>query len=226
MILPQPMKRHLPGLSWPRIDDSPLQVACHFCDTLQTAPRLPEGDAAHCCLCGEMLYQNRPRSLARATGFSSAALIFMVLVHLFPSVTVDAGSVRRDLTILEASAAMMREGYPLVAVAAVAFTLVAPLLLVGGLLYVAAPLRFGVALPGARTVTRLFQLSEPWSMIEVFFLSILVALLKLGAVGDIHLGIGMWALAGVVLCTAAAMSGIDRLELWDRLEIALQSKAR
>jgi paraquat-inducible protein A len=121
---------------------------------------------------------------------------------------------------------MFREGHPEIALAAVAFTLIAPLLLVGGLLYVAAPLRFGIALPGARAVTRLFQLSEPWSMLEVFLLSILVALLKLGAVGDIHLGVGIWALAGLVFCTAAAMAGIDRLELWDRLEIALHPKLR
>ncbi|TAE76649.1 MAG: paraquat-inducible protein A [Verrucomicrobia bacterium] len=218
------MKSIHAGLSWPRIDDAPIEVACPFCDTLQSAPRLVEGDAAHCCRCGEMLYQNRPRSLARATGFSAAALVFMALAHLFPSITVDAGSVRRELTILEAAAAMLREGHPLVAMAAVAFTLIAPLSLVGGLLYVAAPLRFGVALPGARGVTRLFQLSEPWNMLEVFLLSILVAMLKLGVVGDIQLGVGIWALAGLVFCTAAAMAGIDRLELWDRLEIALQAK--
>jgi paraquat-inducible protein A len=216
------MKRHQPGLSWPRIEDGPIRVACHFCDALQEAPRLPEGDAAYCCRCGELLYQNRPRSLARATGFSSAALIFMVLVHLFPSITVNAGSVRRELTILEAAEAMWRDGNPIIGLATIFFTMVAPLVLVGGLLYVAAPLRFGIAFPGARAVTRWFQLCEPWSMLEVFLFGILVALLKLGAVGDIHLGTGLWAMAGLVICTAAAISGIDRLELWDRLEIAFQ----
>jgi paraquat-inducible protein A len=197
-------------------------VACHFCDALQEAPRLPEGDAAHCCRCGELLYQNRPRSLARATAFSSSALIFMVLVHIFPSVTVEAGSVRRELTILEAAAAMWHEGNPLISVATVFFTMFAPLILMGGLLYVAAPLRFGIAFPGAKAVTRWFQLCEPWSMLEVFLFGILVALLKLGAVGDIHLGTGLWAMTGLVVCTACAVAGIDRLELWDRLEIALQ----
>ena len=216
------MKRDLPGLSWPRISDEPIRVSCHFCDALQEAPRLLEGDAAHCCRCGEMLYQNRPRSLARATAFSSAALIFMVLVHLFPSVTVDAGSVKRDLTILQAAGAMWREGNPLISLGTLFFTMIAPLVLVGGLLYVSAPLRFGVAFPGAKLVTRWFQLCEPWSMLEVFLFGILVALLKLGAVGDIHLGTGMWAMAGLVVCTACAVAGIDRLELWDRLEIALQ----
>ena len=216
------MKRDLPGLSWPRISDEPIRVSCHFCDALQEAPRLLEGDAAHCCRCGEMLYQNRPRSLARATGFSSAALIFMLLAHLFPSITVDSGSIRRELTLLEAADALFREANPLMGVVAVLFTVVAPLTLMGGLLYVAAPLRFGVALPGALTVTKIFQLSEPWSMLEVFLVGILVSLLKLGAVGEIHLGAGLWALVGLVFCTAFAMAGIDRLELWDRLEIALQ----
>ena len=216
------MKRDLPGLSWPRISDEPIRVSCHFCDALQEAPRLLEGDAAHCCRCGEMLYQNRPRSLARATGFSSAALIFMLLAHLFPSITVDSGSIRRELTLLEAADALFREANPLMGVVAVLFTVVAPLTLMGGLLYVAAPLRFGVALPGALTVTKIFQLSEPWSMLEVFLVGIIVSLLKLGAVGEVHLGAGLWALVGLVFCTAFAMAGIDRLELWDRLEIALQ----
>jgi paraquat-inducible protein A len=216
------MKRDLPGLSWPRISDEPIRVSCHFCDALQEAPRLLEGDAAHCCRCGEMLYQNRPRSLARATGFSSAAMIFMVLAHLFPSITVDSGSLRRELTLLQAADALFREANPLMGIVAVLFTVVAPLTLMGGLLYVAAPLRFGIALPGALTVTKIFQLSEPWSMLEVFLVGILVSLLKLGAVGEVHLGTGLWALVGLVFCTAFAMSGIDRLELWDRLEIALQ----
>ena len=216
------MKRYLPGLSWPRIEEEPIRVACHFCDALQEAPRLREGDAAHCCRCGEMLYQNRPRSLARATAFSSAALIFMVLVHLFPSVTVDAGSVRHELTILQAADAMWDQGNPLISLGTIFFTMIAPLVLLGGLLYVSAPLRFGIALPGAKVVTRWFQLCEPWSMLEVFLFGILVALLKLGAVGDIHLGTGMWAMVGLVICTACAVAGIDRLELWDRLEIALQ----
>lgn len=215
------MRRDLPGLSWPRLDDAPLQVACHFCDALQDAPRLLEGDAAHCCRCGELIYQNRPRSLARATAFSAAALIFMVIAHLFPCLTLKAGSAINQLTITEAAISLYRDGKELVAVAALVFTLVAPLTLVGGLLYVAAPLRHGIALPGAVTVTRIFQLSEPWSMLEVFLVGILVALLKLGAVGDVRFGIGLWALAGLVICTAAAMAGIDRLELWDRLEIAL-----
>jgi paraquat-inducible protein A len=63
-------------------------------------------------------------------------------------------------------------------------------------------------------------LSEPWNMVEVFLLGVLVSLLKLAKVADVQFGIGFWAFAGVMLCMAGAVAGIDREELWDRLEVA------
>jgi hypothetical protein len=32
--------------------------------------------------------------------------------------------------------------------------------------------------------------------------------------------VGFWALGAVMFCLAAAVAGIDRRELWDRLEVA------
>lgn len=198
-----------------------MQVACHFCDTLQTAPRLRDGDAAFCCCCGERLFRNRPHSLAHATGYSLAALIFMGIAHAFPFLTMTSGNVTTKLTLVQSASELARQDYPILAVAVVFFTIIAPLILVGGLLYVTAPLRHGVSLPGAITAARWFQKMEPWSMLEVFLLGLVVSLLKLGKVADLEFDTGLWALVGLVLCSAAAIGGIDRLELWDRLEISL-----
>jgi paraquat-inducible protein A len=213
------MNRHNPWLSWPQLQDTPMQVACHFCDALQESPRLQEGYAAYCYHCGHRLYRNRPHSLAHATGYSLAALVFMGVAHAFPSVIMQSGSVTTRLTMLESIAVFAREGNLILAAAVTFFTIAAPLILMGGLFYVAAPLRYGFALPGATRVARTFQLVEPWSMLEVFLLGVIVSLLKLGHLADLEFGVGLWALGALVLCTAAAMAGIDRMELWDRLEI-------
>ncbi|MES2707907.1 MAG: paraquat-inducible protein A [Verrucomicrobiota bacterium] len=216
------MKRHHPWLSWPQVREGPIQVACHFCDTLQESPRLREGDAAYCCGCGRRLHRNRSNSLARAVSFSAAGLILMIIAHSFPFLTMKSGSLTTRLTLMEAVNAFWRDDSPLMAAALAFFTIGAPLVLLGGLLYVAAPLRFGASFPGAVTVACWFQRLEPWSMLEVFLLGLLVSLLKLGHLAHLTYGTGLWALAGVVVCTSAAMAGIDRLELWDRLEITLQ----
>ncbi len=213
------MKRHHHGLPWPRLHRSE-DVACEFCDAVQKAPRLREGEAAYCVHCGELLYQNRPRSLSRATGFSIAALIFMALAHAFPFLTMSAAGSRNELGLIACARAVAADGDPLLAFLCVVFTVVAPLILIGGILYLCAPLMLGRALPGSLWIARALQRSEPWSMLEVFLLGFVVSLLKLGHLAEIRFHIGLWALVAVVVSIAGATAGIDRRELWDRLELA------
>jgi paraquat-inducible protein A len=207
-------------LPWPKPPGGPRFAACHFCDTLHEAAPVPEGVAARCVRCGALLYQNRPASLVRASAFSLAALLLMVVVHLFPFLTMDAASLRRHLTLVGAAMALVDEGSPVLGVSIVLFTMVAPVMLAGGLVYVCGPLLFGRIAPGAVQVAKWMHHSEPWNMVEVFQLGVLVSLLKLAKMADVHFGIGFWAFTGVMLCMAAAVAGIDRDELWDRMEVA------
>lgn len=207
-------------LSWPKPPGGPRFTACHFCDTLHEAFPVAEGVAARCVRCGGVLYQNRPASLVRASAFSLAALLLMVLVHVFPFLTMDAATLRRNLTLVGASTALMEERAPILGCAIILFTVVAPLMLAGGMIYVCLPLMFGRTAPGAFGVAKWMYRSEPWNMVEVFLLGVLVSLMKLAKVADVHFGIGFWAFGGVMLCMAAAVAGIDREELWDRLEVA------
>jgi paraquat-inducible protein A len=209
-------------LPWPKPPGGPRYSACHFCDTLHDSFPVSEGTAARCVRCGALLYQNRPASLARASAFSLAALFLMVLVHVFPFLTMDAASMRKNLTLIGASSALIEEQAPILGTAIVLFTVIAPIMLAGGMLYVCFPLMFGRAAPFARQVTKWMYRTEPWNMVEVFLLGVLVSLLKLAKVADVHFGMGFWAFAGVMLCMAAAVAGIDREELWDRLEVADQ----
>ena len=207
-------------LPWPKPAGGPHFSVCHFCDTLHESAPLPEGTAASCGRCGATLYQNRPASLARATAFSATALILMVVVHSFPFLTMDAASIRTSLTLASAAKALVDQGSPALGFALALFTIFTPLVLATGLIYVCGPLLFGVAAPGATHVAKWLNKTEPWNMIEVFLLGVLVSLLKLGKVADVHFGMGFWAFAVLMLCMAAAVASIDRDELWDRLEVA------
>lgn len=205
---------------WPRPRGGPHHSVCHFCDTLHLADPLPEGTAARCQRCGAVLYQNRPASLARVSAFSLSSLILIVVVHCFPFLTMDAASIRTQLNLTSAAMALFRQDSPFLGLALAMFTIVIPLALAGGLLYVCGPLMFGRVAPGAKHFAKWINRSEPWNMIEVFLLGVLVSLLKLAKVADVHFGMGFWAFAALMLCMAAAVAGIDRDELWDRIEVA------
>lgn len=214
------MRTRLSILTWPKPKGGPHHAICHFCDTLHEADPIPEGSRANCVCCGATLFQNRPASLVRVTAFSLTALLLMIVVHTAPFVDMDAGSMRTVLTLPGAAMALIDEGTPLVGIGVALFTIVTPLVLAGGLVYVCGPLMFGRAAPGAMFVTRWMSRSEPWNMIEVFLLGVLVSLLKLGKLAELHFGVGFWAFAALMVCMAAAVAAIDKRELWDRLEVA------
>ncbi|GAA5483282.1 paraquat-inducible protein A [Haloferula sargassicola] len=218
-----PFTRHHHGLPWPRLERHE-RIACHFCDALQPAPRLREGEIALCGHCGEELFQNRPRSLSRCVGWSLGAVFFMIVAHSFPFLTMEAAGARTKLGLWRAAKALYHDDSLVLAVLTVMFTIVAPAVLSLGLIYICAPLMRGRALPGSVAIARWIQFSEPWSMLEVFLLGFIVSLLKLGHLAHIEFEIGLWALVAVVICLAAAMAGIDRRELWDRLEIAIKHR--
>jgi paraquat-inducible protein A len=205
---------------WPKPPGGPHYAVCHFCDTLHESAPLPEGTAATCKCCGVVLYQNRPASLVRATAFSLASLLLMVIVHSFPFLIMDARVFHRTLNLGPAAYSLITEGSLILGIAMALFTIIAPLVLAGGLVYVCLPLMFGRVAPGAVAVARWMNKTEPWNMVEVFLLGVLVSLLKLTHVAEVSFGAGFWAFAALMVCMAAAIAGIDRDELWDRLEVA------
>lgn len=207
---------------WPQPRGGPHRVVCHFCDTLHDSIPVEEGTAANCVRCGALLYQNRPASLVRATAFSLTALLLMVIVHTFPFMDMETSGMRTKLTPIGAAAALIDQGSPIVGIGVAIFTMVAPLVMSAGLIYVCGPLMIGKAAPGSLRVARWLMLTEPWNMIEVFLLGVLVSLLKLGKLAELHFGIGIWAFALLMISMAAAVAAIDRNELWDRLEVAKQ----
>jgi paraquat-inducible protein A len=186
------------------------------------AEQIPEGKSVSCVRCGATLFQNRPASLVRVTAFSLTALLLMIVVHAAPFVQMKAGTLSTELTLPSAARALIDEGAPLIGLGVALFTIVTPLILAGGLLYVCAPLMLGHIAPGAKFVTRLMHQTEPWNMIEVFLLGVLVSLLKLGKLAELNFGLGFWAFAALMICMAAAVAAIDKRELWDRLEVAAE----
>ncbi|MGJ8696499.1 MAG: paraquat-inducible protein A [Verrucomicrobiaceae bacterium] len=206
--------------TWPRVAEDNPRVACHFCDTLHDFHLLDEGLAAHCRRCDQIIYRNRPNSLHRTVAFGITALCLMALVLQFPFLTMDVQGNRSSISIPGAVMQLWQTGGTFAAASVSLFVLSLPLIMLGTLLYLCIPLLFGKALPGSIEIMRLFQHLQSWVMVEVFFLGAIVSLLKLVKLADIELGLGFWAVAALMICLAGSLAGIDRNELWDRLEVA------
>jgi paraquat-inducible protein A len=213
--------------TWPRLPNVKHRVACHFCDTLHEVDLIEEGRAAHCMECGYVLYRNRASSLQRAVAYGVTALALFMLVLVFPFISMNAQGNLSSVTVPGAVSSLWLEGGHFIAIGVALFVIVLPLSLITCLLYLCIPLLFGKVFPGSRSIMSTFQGLQAWVMVEVFFLGAIVSLLKLVKLADVQLGIGFWSVAGLMVCIAGAVGGIDRTELWDRIEIAdFQRKER
>ena len=94
-----------------------------------------------------------------------------------------------------------------------------PGLQLSGLLYVLLPLKCNRMAPQVAPVFRFVLLLQPWSMMEVFMLGILVSVFKLGKMATIVPGLALWSFALLILVLAGAAASLDPRVVWDRVAI-------
>ncbi len=204
-----------------RPSGSSKHLACPDCDALFEAPVLKEGEQVLCPQCHALLFHYRRNSLHRASALTIAAGFLFLVANFFPFMTLRAGYRENQMVLSQSVSGLEAQGSPYLGAAVAIFTLVAPTLIIGGLIYLLLPLvASSRRLPGSIPLCRWVYRMRRWNMVEVFLLGALVSLLKLGKLATLTLGISFWAFVALIICLTAALASIDYRELWARLENA------
>jgi paraquat-inducible protein A len=179
---------------------------------------LGEGESAHCRNCGELLYENRARSIQRSVSYCFASIVFMSLALIFPFLSMSSAGLKSSMTVASSVLRLWQDGDEVMALAIAAFIIILPTILILWLLYVALPLLFNRLLPFSVRALKAISFLQSWVMVEVFFLGTIVSLLKLVKLADVEIGIGFWSVGCLMVTLAGAIGSIDRHEFWDRIE--------
>ncbi len=193
-------------------------VACHTCGLVSRWP-VPSRPV-RCPRCGVALHRRIPRSVSRSWAFLVAAIMLYLPANLYPVMSVTSfGQVRAD-TILSGAEFLLAHGmWPLALIVFVASILV-PVVKILILVYLLLSVQLrSVARPIDRT--RLYRFTEfvgRWSMVDVFVVSVLVALVHLGQVAEVEAGAGAVFFAAVVVLTMLAAKTFDPRLIWDNVD--------
>lgn len=190
--------------------------SCHSCGKLSPAATGPE----RCPRCGAAIHLRKPNSLARTAALLLAAAICYVPANVFPIMTVMEFERGDPSTILGGVQELIESGMWSLALLVVFASIVVPMLKLGVLTFLVWSVRRGSRWR-PRDRARLYRLTEQvgrWSMIDMFMISILVALVNLGAVATIEPGLGATFFAAVVVITMFAAASFDPRLIWDRME--------
>ncbi len=192
-------------------------VACHDCDLLQRRRPLRHGERARCTRCGAGLYKEQHDSLDKTLALTLAGVILFVVANVFPFMSFSLEGRVQECRILSGVMALVADGKWVIAAVVGLASFIAPLLNLLLLLYVLLPLKFDTAPWKLPASYRVIEILGPWSMLEVYLLGAIVAVVKLSGMADIGLGFGFHAFAGLIIVTTAAGAVFDPRLVWNRL---------
>jgi len=200
----------------PRLGEAVL--SCHVCELV-----MPESAAVrahghrHCARCGEVLHGRKPASIQKTWALVIAAVVCYLPANMLPIMSVTSLGQTQSDTILSGVVFLLGHGmWPLALVVFVASVLV-PLLKLVILVYLLISVQSRSA-RRPRDRTRLYRLTEAvgrWSMVDIYVVTILVALVHLGNLATIEAEMGAVFFAAVVVLTMFAAMSFDPRLIWD-----------
>lgn len=192
-------------------------LSCRSCHLLSPLTELSQP----CPRCGTPLSSRKANSLTRCWAFVLASFILYLPANLLPvTITTTFGHAPHSDTIMSGVLYFIRTGsWPIALVIFVASVFV-PLLKLFLLTFLLVSLQLGWRWrPLERT--RLYRLTEVvgrWSMVDVYVVTILVALVKLGSWATIEAGVGAIYFSALVILTMLAAESFDPRLIWDQME--------
>lgn len=186
-------------------------VRCHDCGCLSQL------DITHCPRCDAILHSRFPNSLQRTTALLLSAYFLYIPANIFPIMTVTKFGIGEPHTIAGGIIELIHTNMIPIAILVLIASIIVPLLKLLGisLLLLCVYYRWQV---NTQLLTRLYRciiFVGRWSMLDIFMISILAALVNLGGVTQVLAGAASTAFALVVVLTMFAANQFDPRLLWD-----------
>lgn len=191
-------------------------VRCSACNLVLQAPAADR--AAICPRCESPLHARIPQSLTRTWALLIAAALLYIPANSLPIMrSASLGEVPRNDTILSGVVELWERGSVDLAIIVFIASVVVPLLKI-------AVLGFLLVTTGARSswrrrqraqIYRLVDFIGHWSMLDIFVVALMAALVRFQSLADVTPGPGAAAFGAVVVLTMLASKSFDPRLIWD-----------
>ncbi|QBF28524.1 paraquat-inducible membrane protein A [Pseudomonas tructae] len=193
-------------------------LVCGECHELNRQE--PDSDAQTCNRCGAAVHARRPNSLVRTWALLITSAILYIPANVLPIMTVSALGQGSPDTIMSGVITLMKHGMlPIAAVVFIASILVPTFKLVGIALLLYSVQRHQPLSARQRILMyRFIEFIGRWSMLDIFVIAILVAVVNFGRIASVEANWGAVAFASVVILTMLAAVTFDPRLIWDNTE--------
>lgn len=189
-------------------------ILCNRCNTLHKKVKLPKGGKAKCKECGNLMYRNINDAFNKGVAFSITALILYIIAAIFPIIEVNIGGVKNSLTIPGMIFTLFSEGFFVVGSIVAVVLVISPLSVILSYIILAILAKIKRFKEVSRHIVSFLVVSRDWEMIDIFAVSILVALVKLIGYAEVSFGVSSIALILFVIFDILFLKNIKAIEIW------------
>ncbi len=198
-------------------EDDPL-ISCHCCEAHIGSSLLQTNN--QCPRCGTHIHLHHPHSIQKTTALLIAASVLYIPSNLLPIMTTTHLGRESTDTLFSGVVHLIQSGDLPIAMVVFFASIVVPI----AKLIVMSYLLWNVSVKftgDPRQMARLYRITEfvgRWSMIDVFVVTTLVALVQFGLLANIEPGGALLCFAGVVVLTMLAAETFDPKLIWEAYE--------
>ena len=193
-------------------------LGCHLCGLVSRVPH--GGHDLRCSRCGTQLHFRKPASVSRTWALLLAAMFLYIPANVLPMMKTSSLFGSQSDTIMSGVVYFWNSGSWYLAMIIFFASVTVPLLkmLALVLLLVTVQRRSRWQQEQRARLYRLVEFVGRWSMLDIYVVAVIVALVQLKALATIEPGPGAIAFGGVVVLTMLAAMAFDPRLIWDPLE--------
>jgi paraquat-inducible protein A len=193
-------------------------MVCHTCGLL--ARPAPHAHGGWCPRCGAPLHFRKTDSISRTWALLIASVILYIPANVLPVMESASLFGAQSDTIMSGVVYLWVSGSWPLAVIVFAASVLVPLAKIFALIFLNASVQLrSTWAPQQRTkLYRIVEIVGRWSMLDIYVIALLVALVQLKAVATIRPGPAALAFAAVVVATMLAAMSFDPRLIWDPQE--------
>jgi paraquat-inducible protein A len=193
-------------------------LVCHACG--QLARPAPRSHETCCPRCGAHLHFRKPDSIARSWALLITAIILYIPANLLPMMHTSSLFGSESDTIMSGVVYFWTSGSWYLALIIFTASIMVPLLkmIALALLLITAQLRSRWQREQRARLYRLVEFVGRWSMLDIYVVAVIVALVQLQGLATIDPGPGAAAFGAVVVLTMLAAMAFDPRLIWDPVE--------
>jgi len=196
-------------------DELDKLIICPKCHTLHRKIKLHYGTKALCQVCNSVIYRHHRNLIDNLLAINWVAFIFLVLTYTFSIMRINLNGVYQHLNMVLMFEVIFSKGHYLVGFILAFLVAIFPILINFIMIVLLTFMKLKRSPYLVKRLLILVAKLTPWNMLDVFFISILISMVKLFNYANIELDVAFISLGTVVFLNILIFKRVKFGAIWD-----------